>query len=106
MLLHRDEIAVVMQQSVSMFDAESADDEVGGLANGNAQFSQLAIISSSERGQVGSQQRYKQILTQSAFNTRGMGPVPSALENFEQDNVADQERLACRRFRQFGSRQV
>ena len=98
MLFHRREISIVMQQRVSVFDAESADDDVGGLTDGNAQFSQSAIVPSCARGQLGAQQGHKHILTQSTLNTRGMGLVPSALEDFEQDKVADQKRLARRRF--------
>jgi hypothetical protein len=102
MLRHRREIPVVMQQRVSVFDAESADNDVGGLANRNAQFSQPAIVPSGAGGQIGAQQGHEHVLTQFPFNTGGMGLVPSALEDFEQDKVADQERLARRRRRQFG----
>ena len=95
MLLHRREISVVMQQRVSML-AESADDDAGGLADRDAQFSQLAAVPSGARGQIGTQQRHNHILTQSTLNMRGMGLVPCALEDFEQDEVADQPRLSCR----------
>jgi hypothetical protein len=104
MLRHRREISVVMQQRVSVFEAERADDDVGGLADRNAQFSQSAIVPSGARGQLGVQQRHKHELTQSTFNPRGMGLVPSALEDFKQDKVADQEWLSRRRGRQFGGR--
>jgi hypothetical protein len=49
MLLHRREISVVMQQRVSVFEAESADDDADGLADRDAQFSQLAAVPSGER---------------------------------------------------------
>jgi hypothetical protein len=44
MRLHRRKIAVIVQQRMAPFDAEGADDDVGGLADRDAQFSQLAIV--------------------------------------------------------------
>src|SRR5260370_42048581 len=44
MFLHRREISVIVQQRVAMLDAEGADDDVGRLADRDAQFSELAIV--------------------------------------------------------------
>ena len=59
MLLHRREIAVIVQQGVAMFDAEGADDDVGRLADRDAQFSQLAIIPGSARREISIQKWYE-----------------------------------------------
>jgi len=91
MLLHRRKIAVIVQQRMATFDAEGADDDVGGLADCDAQFSQLAIVAGGTRGQVGVQERDESITAQSAFNARRVGLVPSALKDFEQDEITDQE---------------
>jgi hypothetical protein len=53
MLLHRREVAVVVQQRVAVFNAERADDDVRGLADRYAQVSQLAIIAGGVRGEIG-----------------------------------------------------
>src|ERR1700734_1523791 len=97
MLLHERKISVVMEQPMVVLDAECADDEVCCLANRNAQISQRAVLPSDWRREVGLQKRHDDILAQSLFDASGMGFVPSALENFEQDEVADQKRFLRRR---------
>ena len=83
MLLHREEIAIVMQQQVVMFDTERANNNVGGLSDRDAEVSQFAIVPGSTRSQIGVQERHKGILAHSAFDARSMGLISGALENFE-----------------------
>jgi hypothetical protein len=97
MLFHGRKAAVVVQQRVTAFDAKRADDNVGGLTDGDAQLPQLAAVPGGARGKIGVQHGHKGIPPQSLFNMRGMGLVPGALENVEQDEVADQERFPCDR---------
>jgi hypothetical protein len=97
MLLHERKISGVMQQPMVVLDAECADDEVCSLANRNAQISQRAVIPSDSRREVGPQKRHDDILAQSSFDASGVGFVPSALENLEQDEVTDQKRFLRRR---------
>lgn len=104
MLLHRYKIAVIVQQHMAMFDAKGADDNVGCFPDRDAQFSQLAVISGDTRGQIGIQKRHNRELAQSTFNARGMGVVPGALKDFEQDEITNQERLSCNGFLQFVGR--
>ena len=103
MFLHRREIAVIVQQRVAMLDAECADDEVGRLADRDAQLSQLAIVPGGARGEIGIQKRHKSIPAHSAFDARSMSFIPGALKNLEQDEIADQERFPTRGGFQFGS---
>ncbi len=53
MLLHGEEIAIVMQQQVVMFDTERANNNVGGLSDRDAEVSQFAIVPGSTRSQIG-----------------------------------------------------
>lgn len=93
MLLHWREIPVIVQQRVAMLDTEGADDEVGRLADRDAQPPQRTIIPRGVRREIGIQKRHERIPAQSAFDARSMGLIPGALENLEQNEVADQERL-------------
>ena len=87
-----------------MFDAEGPDDEIGGLADRNTQFPQLAVVAGGVRGQFSVQELHNSIRTQSAFDAQSVSLIPGPLENFEQDEIADQERLShCRCF-QFDGR--
>jgi len=104
MLLHWYKIAVIVQQRVAAFDAKGADDDVGCFPDGDAQFSQLAIVPGGTRDQIGVQESYNRILAQATFDARGMGVVPSALKDFEQDKIADQERLPYNGFLQLRGR--
>src|SRR5258708_7946086 len=65
MLLHRREIAVIVQQRVAMLDAEGPDNDIGRLADRDAQLSQLAIVSGSARGKIGIEERHESIPAQS-----------------------------------------
>lgn len=47
MLVHRLEVAVVVQQFVAVLDAEGADDQVHGLAAADAERSESAAVSCS-----------------------------------------------------------
>src|SRR4051812_34647124 len=58
MIFHGRKIAVVVQQGVAVLDAEGADYDVGGLADRDAEISQLAIIAGSARSQIGVQERH------------------------------------------------
>src|SRR5260370_41583289 len=95
MFLHRREIAVIVQQRMAILDAEGTNDNVGRLANRDAQISQLAIVPGGARGKGGIQERHESISAQSAFNARRMGLVPCALKDLEQDEIADQKRFAA-----------
>ena len=104
MLLHRREVAIFMQESVPMHDAVRADDDVGGLAHGDAPISQPAVIAGGARGKVGIEKRDEVILTQIALDARGVGVVPGTLEYFKQDEVADEQRLPAGRGLELGGR--
>ena len=105
MRLHRRKIAVIVEQRVAVFDTKGTDDNVGGLADRDAEFSQFAIIPGGARGQIGIQKRHESILAQPVFDALRMGLVPSAQKDFEQDKIADQEQFTCSRSFQFGCRQ-
>ena len=93
MFLHRREIPVVVQQQVATLDAESADDDVGGVPNRNAQLSQFAIVAGCTRSKIAIQQWHEGVPAQSALNARGMGVIPGALKNFQQNKIADEKRF-------------
>ncbi len=93
MFLHRREITVIVQQRVAMLDAESADDDIGRLADRDAQPPQRAIIPGGARSEIAIQKPHERIPAQSALDARGMGRIPGSLENLEQNEIADQERL-------------
>ncbi len=86
-----------------MLDAERADDDVGCLADRDASLSQLAIIAGGARGKIGIQKRHESIVAQSAFEARGMGLVPRALKDLEQNEIADQEGFTAGGGFQFGN---
>jgi len=84
---------------MTMFDAEGPDDEIGGLADRDAQFPQLASVPGGMGGHFSVQELADSIRPQSAFDAQSVRLIPGALENFEQDQIADQERLPhCRSF--------
>jgi len=86
-----------------MLDAECADDDVGRLADRDAQFSQLAIVPGGARGKIGIQKRHESIPAQSPFNAPSMSLIPGALKDLEQDEIANQERFPTGGGFQFGS---
>lgn len=90
---HRLKIAIVVQQGVTVLDAKSADDDIGRLADCDAASSQLTIIAGGARGQINVQEGHEHILAECALDPSRMSVVASALEDFEQDKVADQQRL-------------
>lgn len=94
MFRHRCKVAIVVQQRVTVLDAVRADDDVGCLADRDAEFPQLAIVTGGAGGQIGIQKRHYRILAQSAFDARGMGLVSRTLENLEQYEIADEERFS------------
>ena len=51
--LHGLKIAVIVNQGVTTFDAEGADDDVGGLADRDAEVPQLAIVAGRARRKIG-----------------------------------------------------
>jgi hypothetical protein len=104
MLLHWQEISVVMQQGVLILDAESANDNVGRLADLDAKSSQSAIITGGPGSEVGAQKLHERIPAQCALNTRSMFLIPRALKHLEQNEVADQQRLAASFRLQLGGR--
>jgi len=93
MSLHGREIAVIVQQRLAMFDAESSDDNVGGFADRDSQFSQPAIVAGGARSQVTVQKRHERILAQPPFNARSMGVVAGPLKYLEQNEITDQKRF-------------
>jgi len=104
MLLHRRKIAIIVQQRMPTFDAEGPDDDICGLADREAELPQLAIVAGGSGGEIGVQKWHESISTQFAFNARGVSVVTSALQNLEQDEVTDQERLSRGRCFQLGRR--
>ena len=104
MFFHRSEVAVIMQQDVAMLDAESADDDVRGLADGDAQRPQLAIIAGGTGREITIEKRYDRIPAQSALDALSMGFVPGTLKDLEQDKIADQQRFTAGCGFQFGNR--
>jgi hypothetical protein len=85
--LHRCEIAVIMQQGMAMLDAKGADNDIGRLADRDAQRSQLAIIPSDARRKIAIEKRYKRIPAQAALDALSMGFVPGALKDLDQDET-------------------
>lgn len=103
MLLHGRKIAVVMQQDVAIFDAKSADDDVSRLADRDAKASEGTIIARCAAGEFGVQQRHKRIPAQRSLNTRRVLLISGALKDLQQNEVANQQRLAAGLCLQFGS---
>ena len=103
-LFDRRKVAVVVEQRMAMLDAEGADDDVSGLTNRNAQFSQFAIVAGGAWGEIGTQHRDERVTTQTALDARGMRFVPGALQDFEQDQITDQQRHPHGQGSQLGSR--
>ncbi len=104
MLLHGRKITIVVQQGVVVLDAESADDNVGRLADRDAQSSQGAVITGGADGEIRAQEMHEGISTQCMFNTHGMFLIAGALKDLEQNEVANQQRLATCCGLKFGGR--
>lgn len=85
MLLHRIEVAIVVQQGVMVRDAEGGDDEVGGFADGNAEGAQRAVMLRRLHRQIRAQQRHHRVLAQRLFDPHSLGFVPRTLQHFQQD---------------------
>src|ERR1700759_4119292 len=78
-----------------MLEAKRANDDIRGLADGNAEVPQLAIIPGSLWGEIGVEKRHDIEAAQAAFDARRMSFVAGSLKNFEQNEVADQYRFAA-----------
>ena len=87
-----------------MLDAESADDDVPDLADGDAQRPQLAIIAGGTGRQIPIEKRYDRKPAQSALYAFSMGFVPGALKDLMFRCVRLQSRHICDRTRQRKSR--
>ena len=92
---HRHKITIIVKQSVAMFDAEGADDDVDCLTDRDAPVSQHAIIPCRSRSELAVQHRHDSIHAQFALDTRRMEFVASTLQDFEQDEIADQKCVLC-----------
>ncbi len=104
---HRREIPVVVQQCVVELDAVSADDDVDGLADGNARFPQSPIVASGFDRQVFRQQWDDPETPQGYFQLYGVRLVSRSLQDFKQDKVAQKKRFpAGRRLQRCGRRRA
>jgi len=93
-----------MKQHMAVFDAKGPDNDVGCLSNCDPEVAELSIIASGGHGQRVVQQRDHRIASQIALDSRGMKIISCALQDFEQNDIADQKRLSHRSRLQLGSR--
>ena len=104
MLLHRRKIAIVMQQRAATLDAKRADDDVVRLADRYSHISETTIVPRGARREIGVEERHDFEAAQAAFDARRVKVVPRALKNFEQNEIADKDRLRGHRNFEFHSR--
>ena len=83
MLLHRHEVAIVVQKRAAAFDAEGADDDVIRFADRYALISQRPIVSRCARREIAVKKRYDLEPAQTTLNARRVKLIPRALKNFE-----------------------
>ena len=94
MPFHGREVAVIVEQGMTVFDAEGPDDEIGGLADRNAQFAQFAIVPADGNRRPAAARRRKSATRVRCAEREPRCGRPGELQ---QDEVADQERLPpCR----------
>lgn len=86
------EIAILMEQLVSVLDAVRCNQDVDRSADGDSKSSQMTIVSGSERGCAVVEHRRNLETTQIAFDALSMAIVACALKHFEQDQVANDDR--------------
>lgn len=86
---HRREVAVVMQECVAVLDAVSADDEIIGFADRNAEASKAPKILGRAYRDI-SVQKVCVVESQQRFlNSGSVDIVPRTLEYFQQNEVTD-----------------
>ena len=101
MFLHGGKIAVVMQQRTAPLDAKRADDDVVRLADRYSHISETTIVPRRARCEIGVEQRHNFEPAQAAFDARRVKVVARALKNFEQNEIADKDRLRDHRSFEF-----
>lgn len=90
---HWVEVPIVVQQGVALVDAESADDQVHGLAHGNPAGAQGPVIRCRPRGAIGVQQGHDFEAAERALDPGSLGIATQALQHLQQDQVTDQDQF-------------
>lgn len=93
---HRREVTVIVQQTVAMLDTECRYHKVRRFADRDPDAPQPAIVARDAGSKVAIQERYNDVIAQRTLDPYGMRLVPCPLEDFEQDEVADQKRFPTR----------
>ena len=84
---------IVVQQLVDVLNAKRGDETVNGFANGEPLFSQSAIISGALHGEIEVQHLSLFQFTQRHTCGLKILILLKALQDFAQDQIADQDRL-------------
>ncbi len=94
MALHVREIAVVVQKVVLVLDTVRADDQIDGLPDRDAYRPQPAVICRRAHGQLDIKHRREIETAQQRFDARRLPIVAHALQDFANDDIADEDPLA------------
>src|SRR5579884_590291 len=89
--LHRREIAIVVQQRMSSFDAEGGDDEIDRLADRYAFAAQKSVIRGGLDRQFGIEQRDCPEAPQDALDELCFALDPQSLQHLAENQIADQQ---------------
>src|SRR6266478_2453854 len=89
---HGLEIAIIVQQQVATLDAEGADDKIDRIADRAAPAAEKAVIRRRFDRQVGVEQRHRLKSPQAALDEAGFSLGAQSLQDFAQDQIADQQR--------------
>ena len=90
----RSEITIAVEKLVIAHQAESSDNEIDGIANGDAVGAQGAVKTRCFEGDVLPHHRHDGEATENALQSLRMMIVARAPEDLQQDKVADQD-LVC-----------
>jgi hypothetical protein len=89
---HWFDIAIVVQQQVATLDAEGPDDKIDRLADRAAPAAEKAVVRRRLNRQVGVEQRHSLKSPQAALDEASFSLGPQSLQDFAQDQIADQQR--------------
>ena len=90
---HRSEIPIAGQERMAVGDAEGADDQVDGLAYGDAASTQAPVVHRTLDGEIRIEHGRYVEPPQRALDPMRLALARNALQNLQQHHVADQQRL-------------
>lgn len=89
---HGVEVAIVVQKEMASLETKRRDHEVDRFADGDAALAQQSIVRGRARRERLVQHAFDCELAQRSFDARRMRLVSRSLQNFKQNNVADEDR--------------